>query len=555
MIVTGLPECCESRCPVVVVGAGPAGIVQALELRRHGVEVLMLAGGMDGFRADFQALADADIADPRRHAPMAMAVRRGLGGTSSLWGGRCVPFDEVDFADRDHVRFGGWPLGAAAIRPWYDIAARYLDCGPPEFVEPPDFVEPGAFGGNAECRLDRLERWSEARDLRRLHATALENDLGLAVCLGVVATGIDIDPESGRATGITVALPSGGRATLRGRAIVLACGGLETTRLMLAAQRAQPRLFGGEGGPLGRFYMGHLEGGIADVVLAQPGLDRALDFHVDANRRYVRRRITVTGEAQQRHGLLNLAAWPDNPALGDPAHRSAILSLAYLSLATPGLGGVLAPDAIRRKHLADGVGKLGPHLENIARGLPEAAREAGKFLWGRYAANPRLPGFFIANKARRYAFFYHAEQAPNPDSRVRLNGADDALGMPRLKIDLRYGEQDARSVAQSHAIIDRFLREAELGRLDYTVPEAERETAILDQATDGYHQTGTTRMAARAKDGVVDPDCRVHGAPNLFVASSSVFPTSGQANPTLMLAAFSARLAEHLAQQLSELPN
>src|SRR6185437_2490536 len=165
-----------------------------------------------------------------------------------------------------------------------------------------------------------------------------------------------------------------------------------------------------------------------------------------------------------------------------------------------------------------------------------------------------LPGFFIPNAARRYALFYHAEQAPNSDSTVRLSSARDALGMPRLSIDLRYSEIDARSVAASHAIIDRGLRLAGLGRLDYTVSEAERLARILDQATDGYHQIGTARMADRPRDGVVDRDCRVHGTPNLFVASSAVFPSSGQANPTLLLSALSARLAAHLAAELAGLP-
>jgi choline dehydrogenase-like flavoprotein len=549
MIVTDLPQSAQSDRPVIVVGAGPAGIVQALELRRHGVEVTLLAGGMDGFDADFQALADAEIVDPRRHAPMGMAVRRALGGTSLLWGGRCVAFDEVDFAAREQVPFGGWPLAHEAIRPWYRAAAGYLDCGPPEFEEVLEVL-----GANAECRLDRLERWSEARNLRQLHADAMANDAGLRVCLGAVATGFTVEPASGRVSGLNVALPDGRRVVMRARAIVLACGGLETTRLLLAAQQQRPRLFGGEDGPLGRYYMGHLEGRIADIVFSAPGLDRALDFHVDASGHYVRRRLTVTGAAQRRHGLLNLAAWPDNPPLGEPEHKSAILSLAYLSLAAPGLGRLLAPAAIRRKHLPDGVQAARRHLCNIARGLPEAVREAAGFLYGRYVARPRLPGFFIANQARRYALFYHAEQAPNPQSRVTLAGACDRLGMPRLKIDLRYGEIDARSVIESHKIIDRFVGEAEIGRLDYATPQAERAASVLAQATDGYHQIGTTRMAADPARGVVDADCRVHGTPNLFIAGSSVFPTSGQANPTLLAAAFSARLADHLARILPGLP-
>ena len=547
MILRGLPS--ESgELPVIVVGAGPAGLVHSLELRRRGVPVLVLAGGADGFDSRFQDLAEAEIAEPVRHAPMAMAVRRALGGTSLLWGGRCVPFDAVDFAARPQVPGSGWPIDAEDAASWYPRAMTYLDAGAPRFSLPlASRPEQG------DVRFDRLERWSEGRDLRRLHADALARDPGLRICLGAVAVGLEIDPVCGHVAAVTVADPSGARRRLAARAFVLACGGLETTRLLLTAQRERPRLFGGAAGPLGRYYMGHVEGRIAEIVLTSALSDAAFGFLIDTDGRYVRRRIAIADEAQQRHGLLNLAAWPDNPALRRPEHRSAILSLAALSLATPGLGRLLAPEAIRRKHLKEGAPAIRRHLANVLRGLPEASREAAKFLYRRFVATPRLPGFFLTNRARRYTFLYHAEQAPNAESRVTLSERRDALGMPRLRIDLRFGEIDARSVIASHAVIDRELRRSGIGRLEYTVPEAERFASILEQATDGFHQIGTIRMAAEAAHGVVDRECRVHGAPNLFVASSAVFPTSGQANPTLLVAALSARLAEHVAGVLAEL--
>jgi choline dehydrogenase-like flavoprotein len=68
---------------------------------------------------------------------------------------------------------------------------------------------------------------------------------------------------------------------------------------------------------------------------------------------------------------------------------------------------------------------------------------------------------------------------------------------------------------------------------------------VLDRA----HQIGTARMGADEEAGVVDTDCRVFGLENLFVAGSSVFPTSGHANPTLMIVALAIRLADHLAAE------
>src|SRR5260370_40908208 len=112
MIWRGRQPSGEIAGPVVVVGAGPAGLITALELRRRRVEVDVLAGGVDGFDAGFQDLAEADIVDEARHAPMHLAVRRALGGTSLLWGGRGGPFDPVDFAVAPALPVSGWPITA-----------------------------------------------------------------------------------------------------------------------------------------------------------------------------------------------------------------------------------------------------------------------------------------------------------------------------------------------------------------------------------------------------------------------------------------------------------
>ena len=62
----------------------------------------------------------------------------------------------------------------------------------------------------------------------------------------------------------------------------------------------------------------------------------------------------------------------------------------------------------------------------------------------------------------------------------------------------------------------------------------------------GSHHMGTTRMAQRPEEGVVDRDCKVFGTSNLYVAGSSVFATGGAINPTFTLTALALKLAKHL---------
>ena len=67
----------------------------------------------------------------------------------------------------------------------------------------------------------------------------------------------------------------------------------------------------------------------------------------------------------------------------------------------------------------------------------------------------------------------------------------------------------------------------------------------------GCHHMGTTRMHENPRKGVCNGFGTVHGVSNLSVAGSSLFPTSGAANPTLTLLALALRQSDHIAGVLS----
>jgi choline dehydrogenase-like flavoprotein len=145
-----------------------------------------------------------------------------------------------------------------------------------------------------------------------------------------------------------------------------------------------------------------------------------------------------------------------------------------------------------------------------------------------------------------------SEQAPNRESRVRLNGTVDRLGVPMVDLDWRTSEQDRTSL-RAHALsLAATLADAGVGRVLF--PAVPDEVPWIDGVGGGWHQMGTTRMSRDPSTGVVDGNCRVHGVPNLYVAGSSVFPSYGFANPTFTIIALSLRLADHLAERLSQVP-
>jgi choline dehydrogenase-like flavoprotein len=522
-----------------VVGAGPIGIAVALACEAQGLSVLLIESGREEFDLAANRLSRADIVDDRRHAAMSVAVCRGLGGTSRWWGGRCVPYDDFDFIPRIDVHNAEWPICHNEIRPWYKAAAEFLGCGQ-EFISNPS----PPWRHLDSIAFDSIERWLPQVDMGRRYENRLEHSQLVTCLLGATVT--ELQPASNQASieAITVA-DSTRRNRLPVKRCILACGGLETTRLLLASSLEKTTAPHADG--LGRYYMGHISGKIADIVLANPETISDHDFFLEDGN-FVRRRFTIKPDILAAEQLTNIAFWIDNPPFHDPAHESGILSLVWFALAIPPLGRRFLPEAVRLIHVGRPPYRYLAHLRNLLQAPIATVTRAVQIIYAKFLSSPKRPGFLVRNPAGRYALHYHAEHLPSAYSRVSLSNQFDDLGVRGLSIDLKYGEKDARAVLGAHAVLDQALRKAGAARLEYHVSEDQRLSSVLDQAADGFHQIGTTRMGISPDNSVVDRNCRVHGIENLFIASTSVFPTSGQANPTFLGVALALRLAAYLSK-------
>jgi len=289
---------------------------------------------------------------------------------------------------------------------------------------------------------------------------------------------------------VRVATLAGGRFEVRARVFVLATGGIENARLLLASNRVHAQGIGNARDLVGRFFMDHPHLSAAAFLPARSDLELDL-YHPHQRGRVLNSAVLMpTGSVQRRERILDFWA-----ALG-----------------------------------SEGT------LPGFERSLARAVH-----------AIERAPG----EPASRAIFLLAAgEQAPNPQSRVRLTDERDPLGMPRVQLEWRLSAIDKRSLLRAHHLIARELARAGLGRLQILLDED--EAAWPDDLVGGRHHMGTTRMHADPRQGVVDASCRVHGVGNLFVAGSSVFPTSGAAGPTLTIVALAIRLADHLKQELAD---
>ena len=542
---------------VCVVGAGPVGLAAALTLADAGRSVLLVDSGHEHLDAQAQSLSTAHILDPKAHAPMAHAVQRGLGGTSALWGGRCVPLDPIDFLAREHVPHSGWPVSQAEAEAHLDDACRFLGAGPSRFqVRACDGMRtatsPLAEGltDTDELCASTLERWSGLPNAWHAHRTRATGHPRLQVLAGHTCTGWLQGDGGGVQTAQLLRLADGQRVTVTARHHVLAAGGVESARLVLHSMRQPLGLRPAGASWVGRCYMGHPSGKLAEVQWhGQPSATiHGFEQHAGT---YVRRRLTLPASVQLTHRLNNIAFWLDNPPIANAAHGNGLLSAAYLALSMPFLGERLAPAAIRERMLQGQTPQTLRHVLNCVRTPVATTLFAANFAYRRYVAQPRLPGFFTASRNNRYALHFHAEHAPNPDSRITLGDDQDAAGIPRAVIDLRWQEGDITAIIQAHELLDRALRKQKAGELHYLHEPSERAQAVRDQSIDGFHQIGTLRMGHGPDNGVTDAMGTVFGCHNFHVAGSALFPTSGQANPTLLAVALAIQQAHHIARSIA----
>jgi choline dehydrogenase-like flavoprotein len=297
----------------------------------------------------------------------------------------------------------------------------------------------------------------------------------------------------------------------------------------------------------GRFYMTHPVAEVGRVTIRDPAATgRAGGFLTTRDGVWSRRMLRLPDAVQREHGLLNLAAALWYPEPGDPTHSDALLSTFALVRAAMARGRVdWKSTGIHSRYGA--IEDVPCHLANVARGLPSVGGYGAMWARRRWLSRRTLPSFMTSPKAGVMRLRFDAEQAPDRANRVTLAGERDRYGVPRLSLSYRVSEPDRESIGRSLQLIGAGLERAGVGRTELPPPA---ETVAAMPLGDGTHQLGVTRMGHTPRDGVVDPDCRVFGAANLFVASSSVFPTAGAVGPTLTIVALANRIASAAAGEL-----
>ncbi len=532
-----------------VIGAGPLGIIVTLEYARLNPDKKLLLIEFGEGPEDAENILDKSIAieNTINHHPPNECTNKGFGGTSATWGGRCVMYDEVDFIDRPVLNNGcTWDSGLfKELQEYLPVTAEYFECGNPEFDvnNISEFANTHIAQGFLEGNItdNRLERWSTPTRFGKRYLKQLDELPNVTLIQGYQAIGFCEPDANGIVEELIVRRVKNGETTaIKSNNFVLAAGTQETTRILLKNKQ----LFNNLPAPpasLGKYYQGHISGKIASVKFNGNPKKTEYGFLKDKNGIYLRRRIQFSTDFLVKNNLLNAAIWLDNPLYHNPAHRNGAMSFMYVAMITPFIGKRLAPPAIAHSITKGKVNGIWQHFFNIIKDFPFSILTPAKIFYRRYFLKRKLPGVFLYNPQNRYALHFHAEQVPQENNSMEISFDGETL-----KINYTISDEDVNSVILLHDALDKSLRANKCGQLEYWYKKEDLAKAIKQMSRHGIHQSGTTRIAKSPDDGVVDRNLLLFGTKNIYVCSCSIFPTSGQANPTFFAGAFAARLAKHL---------
>lgn len=515
---------------ICIVGAGAAGTTIAAELEGSSLSVCLIESG--GFSPDEETQSLYDLENsgyPIRENFMSRA--RYFGGSCNLWAGRSMILDEIDMGHRSWVPHSGWPISFSELNRYYPRGAEIL--GLPSLERFSEGTYRSELTQDEQCLYERallepkISLWAKKpKRFAKWSKSRLRKSRNVRLVLNASVTNINLNRDGTAVESIDASTLNHSSLSVRAKAFVLACGGLENARLLLVSRDVHPEGVGNQWDVVGRYYMDHPRA-VFGAVRLRENSRLPLLRGVPLRDGKVQFGIGFSEDTQRREELLNHYVTFESQFSDyvEETYQSFVQSMK-----------VLFRKGYAGSRWRIGHAGLSPIPGMIYLITPKELVPHFLYRWYvtlRSVLNPHTGG-------NKRVIVYFCEQPPDPQSRVTLSTTRDRLGMNRLTLHWRIGPEIERSVFRLQELLHEWLGKKGMG-------EVENSTADL-RFTDASHHMGTTRMSQDPKKGVVDRDCRVHGVSNLFVAGSSVFPTAGHTSPTLGIVALSVRLAERLKE-------
>jgi choline dehydrogenase-like flavoprotein len=500
---------------VVVVGAGACGSLVAKELAGAGISVVVLEAGKRFQTAKDLPNSEANAgrimwSEPRVYAGRNAIIPKagtGVGGGTLVWLGVAPRFHPADFRTRSTEGVGAdWPISYSDLRSHYEKVEREFgiagECGPfaPEPYQLP--MPPHRMNWHAQLL---------ARGARALGAHPF------APPIGINSVHYDGRPACVYCGWCGSGCPTGAKATAGD--VYLKRSEEQGVRVISEAFVHRLSYDGGKGRLTGVDYLdaAHREHRIRakGVVLASHAIETPRLLKLSAN-----------------------AAFPDGLA-----NSSGLVGKNFMSHPTWQVFGTFDEPVNAFKGMQ--MGQV--MVQDFYR--PDAARGCARgFILLSYMMTPvtyaNLSGSFYGTELKEFlhayahtaAWWAHAEGLPYEHNTVTLDPeVKDARGLPVARVTYEWGDNDVKLAAAARDQAADMMsasgaRKVRIG-LNY-----------------GAHAMGSCRMGNDPRTSVVDPWCRSHDIPNLFICDTSVFVTGAGVNPTLTAMAIADRAAGRMVE-------
>jgi choline dehydrogenase-like flavoprotein len=509
-----------------IIGSGAAGIAMAREFIGTSHKVIVLEAGGQVFEDRCQEPYRSEVVG-LKHEGIHTGRARVLGGTTTLWAGQVLPLFDIDFIKRDWVPLSGWPIKRKELFEYYLRAERVMQVPastydvttwPNEKSRPPEY--------DPQAVVSYCSQFTHVPDFAKKYGQQLSSASNITVLTRANAIELKATENADAITQVIVKSFEGKQCSVRARMFVVCCGGIESARLLLASNSVEPNGVGNRHDVVGRYFQDHPGVVVPIRALNRRKLQNLYNSFRKGNVRHSVK-LAASESLQRKHKILNVGGEIFYPAEeDDPLAAAKVLA-----------------DALRKPHLMPQVPSalkaVGKHPHKVLKGIYR------RYVLGQVASvntGPPHMGFGV-------------EQMPNPQSRITLSDQVDSLGMRRSVLDWRVGTEEARAIA---VFADALLKEWQrLGIADFDLADLRLEGRNRGENggyIDASHHMGTTRMGTDPTTSVVNSSCKVHDYDNLYIASSSVFPTGGFSNPTLTMLALSIRVCDELKNRLDKTP-
>jgi hypothetical protein len=371
-----------------------------------------------------------------------------------------------------------------------------------------------------------VSQFSPKANFALAYRNAITRSENVQLVLHANATRLQAEGNGGSIRRVRIASLSGKQGWAKARVYILCCGGIETPRLLLASDDVCPNGVANENGVVGRYFQDHAQALVAPIRTSRlEELKKALLPFLSKGISYCPK-AALTPEMQEKHKLLNVTV--------------GLAFDEYVSADSP---------VESAKRLVRGV------LHNkwdfsVSRSLRQVLSRPHEVVAAAYRRGVQgRPAFEMTGTPH---IGVQCECAPIPSSRITLSRECDPLGSRRAILDWRICPLVGATALKAAEMFSRELTRLGLGSVEpgaYRIAMA--DAGWESKFSDANHHIGTTRMSEDPKKGVVNRNCQAHSVQNLFVASSSVFPTGGHSNPTFTILALTVRLADHLKQLLA----